>query len=620
MSGDVDATARTVVVGGASAALGDWAGAIPQLLGAARTPDYVVMDYMAELTSTFLARAWRKNPHGGFAKHFTDTIWRDNAPLLAATGTKLVTNAGGLNPRGCAARMREVASDLGLHHVIAVVDGDDLLGEFPRFAAEGSDARFGPVVAPMSDDVLSANVYFGAGPIVAALAAGADVVITGRTVDSALTLGPLIHEFGWRCDDLDQLAAGSLAGHILECGAQATGGLFTDWTEVPDWAHIGYPIAECEASGAFVVTKPEGTGGLCSTATVGEQILYEIGDPAAYLLPDVVCDFRDVSLTQVGRDRVQVTGARGRGPTGAQKVCVTYLDGWHTLAFLPVVGMDAAAKAAHQADALLRRFTETLHARGFPEPRATRVDLLGAEASYGRRARELGGREIICKIGIEHDDPAALDLFLSELAAHTVSMAVGSTGWFGNAPSRAPSVRVASYLVGADRVRPRITVEDRVLPAPSTPGPPEPAVPHLTRIPAPTDPPASDPDPATAEPTTPVALVRLAYGRSGDKGNHFNVGIIARRPEYLPWIAAALTESAVAEFFADDFDDPAVKTVRRYELPGMRALNFVCHNALDGAQIASLRTDVLAKGKAQQLLEYPIPVPAHIVDQLEEAT
>jgi len=430
---------RTVQIGGAGGFLGDSQTAAPQLLATGRL-DYMVLDYLAEATMSLLARAQRKHPEGGYARDFTDWVWKDNLQALKAGGVKVITNAGGLNPVACRARMERIAAEAGLEFRIAIVEGDDLRPRASDFA--GVREMFSGAAAPETSQVLSVNAYFGARPIADALAAGAEVVITGRVVDSALVLGPLVHEFGWAWDDYDRLAQGSLCGHVLECGAQATGGLFTDWESVPDWAHIGYPIAECAEDGSFVVTKPEGSGGLCSGPTVAEQILYEVGDPQSYALPDVICDFSGVTVRDVGDQRVRVAGARGRAPSGAYKVCLTHQDGWRLIAPMPVVGRDAARKAERQAAAVIERVEELLRARNLGPFRAVRIEPLGAETTYGAQARMRETREVVCRIGVEHEDPAALDVLLRELDSPTTSMSVGTTGWFGGRPAPGPVVRV----------------------------------------------------------------------------------------------------------------------------------------------------------------------------------
>jgi len=598
---------KVIRIGGAGGFLGDSQIAAPQLLATGKL-DYVVLDYLAEVTMSLLARSQAKTPAGGFARDFTDWVWKDNMQALKAGGVKLVTNAGGLNPAACRARMEELAAEAGLSFKIAIVDGDDLRPRAAEIA--GGPEMFTGAEAPDPARTLSLNAYFGAQPIAEALAAGAEVVITGRVVDSAVVLGPLVHEFGWSWDDYDKLAAGSLCGHVLECGAQATGGLFTDWEKVPDWAHIGYPIAECEADGSFIVTKPEGTGGLCVPATVAEQILYEVGDPQSYLLPDVTCDFSQVKVEDVGANRVRVTGAKGRAPSGSYKVCQTYQDGWRILAVMPVVGRDAARKAERQAAAVIERVEELLRGRNLPPFRAVRVEALGAEATYGAQARTRDVREVVCKIGVEHEDRAALDVFMREVESPSTSMSVGTTGWFGARPAAAPVVKIHSFLIERGKVPARVDVDGRTL---------SPEPPAVRSEPAPAPIPAG----ATAAPSGPeavmVPLISLAWARSGDKGDAFNVGVIARRPEFMPYIRAALTEETVKAWFAHEFDGAAAPTIRRYEVPGLDALNFHLMQSLGGGQMATLRLDALAKGKAQQLLDIDVPVPASLMPAVQAA-
>ncbi len=315
-------------IGGASGFWGDSSLGAPQLVNSGLI-DVLVFDYLAETTMAILAAAQRKNPDAGYATDFVDPVMRQVLPEVVKRGIKVITNAGGIHPQACARALAKVADELGLSVKIAVVEGDDVRAALPalREAAGGTltDLVGGQAVPA---NLLSANAYLGAEPIARALDAGADIVITGRSVDSAVTLGALIHHFGWSMSDFDRLAGASLAGHIIECGCQATGGLFTDWDTVPDWAHIGYPIVECAEDGSFTVTKVPGTGGLVSPATVGEQLLYEIGDPGAYLLPDVTCDFRQVTMAPAGAHRVRVTGARGRAPPETLKVSATTLVGW----------------------------------------------------------------------------------------------------------------------------------------------------------------------------------------------------------------------------------------------------------------------------------------------------
>lgn len=593
---------RIVKIGGACAFYGDSSVAPTQLIAAG--VDYLAMDYLAEATMSSLGALRNVRPDLGYAHDFTEWVWKDNLRALKDTGTKIVTNAGGVNPRACVARMEAIAKEAGLSFRIAVVEGDELKGRIDELA--GDAEMFTGAAFPDPAKIVTANAYLGATPIAAALAMGADVVITGRCVDSALTLGPLIHEFGWTADDLDQLAQGSLAGHVIECGAQGSGGLFTDWEEVPDWAHIGYPIAECAADGSFVITKPAGSGGLVSPAVVAEQILYEVGDPQAYMLPDVVCDFAECRVEQVGEHRVRVTGARGLPPTGRYKVSITHKDGDRVIAFMPVVGRDAAKKARRQADAVVTRVEEMLRDRNIGPFRAKRIELLGAEASYGANGRITDAREVICKLAVEHDDPKALAVFLREIDAPITSMAVGSTGWFGARPQAQPVMRHFSTTIERGAVPATVTLGERS----ETVTPADPATRFAPDV---IDRAEWGDVPETDGETETVALIDLAWARSGDKGDAFNIGVIARRAEYLPHIRAALTEAAMLDYFAHEFEGAAHPAVQRYELPGLGAVNLHFLDALGGGQFASLRLDPLAKGKAQQLLDLPVVVPAGLV-------
>lgn len=597
--------AKVVRIGGAGGFLGDSSVAAPQLLRDGRL-DYMILDYLAEATMSILGQMRAARPELGFAKDFTDWVWKDNLRAFKAQGVRIVTNAGGLNPHACRRRMEALAAEAGLEFKIAVVEGDDLIGRLDELKSL-REMNTGDAF-PKADAVFTANAYFGGRPIADALAAGAEVVITGRVVDSALTLGPLMHEFGWSDGDYDLLSAGSLAGHVVECGAQATGGLFTDWEDVPDWAHIGYPIVECTADGDFVVTKPAQTGGLVSPAAVAEQILYEVGDPQAYALPDVVCDFSQVRVEAAGPERVRVTGARGYPPSDLYKVCVTYGDGYRFIGAMPIVGRDAARKAARQADALLERLGDMLRERNLPPLRDHRVEVLGSEATYGANAAAAAqaSREVVYRLGAEHESAEALQLMMREFQSPTTSMSVGCTGWFGGAPTITPVARVFSLLIPRDQVQARVDVAGSTVASPVV-APVTPFTPAMIERPA-----AAQP-PATSQALVRRPLIDLAWARSGDKGDAFNVGVIARQPAFLPWIRRSMTTEAVQRFLAHEFEGAKTPQVLRYEIPGMHALNFHCIQALGGGQFSSLRLDALAKGKAQQLLEMEIEVPEGLV-------
>ncbi|WP_295541491.1 acyclic terpene utilization AtuA family protein [uncultured Pseudacidovorax sp.] len=602
---------RVVRIGGASGFWGDSQAGPVQLVQSGAI-DYLVFDYLAETTMAVLAAARRKKPELGYATDFVDVAMREVLPEVMRRGITIIANAGGIHPQGCADALAALAASMGLAPRIAVVDGDDVSGLMPALREAGVRDMFSG--APLPPKVLSANAYLGAFPIAQALAAGAQIVVTGRCVDSAVTLGALIHEFGWQPQDWDRLAGGSLAGHIIECGCQATGGLFTDWQQVPDWAHIGYPIAECRADGSFMLTKPAGTGGLLHPACVAEQLLYEIGDPAAYQLPDVCCDFRRVRIDATPDGRVQVAGARGRAPGAQYKVSATQLDGWRCAGMMVIVGMDAAAKARRTAEAIAERTRGMLRQRGLADYSRVQVELLGAETLYGASARAGAAREVMMRLVVDHAEREALDLFAREIAAAGTSWSPGTTMPAGGRPSPSPLIKPFAFLLDKARVPVRLRLDGAALPAADADAPV--AAPSAdARAPA-AVPVAAEPLPepeawtdVPGEPLIEVPLVRLAWARSGDKGDLSNIGVIARRPEWLPLLWARLTPAVVQAHFAHMTPGP----VARHHLPGIHAINFLLPAALAGGGPASPRFDPLGKGNAQILLDLPVKVPARLL-------
>lgn len=555
--------------------------------------DYLVLDYLAEITMSLLARARVKDPNAGYATDFPAVV-AGLAPQLVARGIKVVTNAGGVNPQACKAAIDEKLAALGIALKVAIVTGDDLLPRAAEFAE--STEMFSGTAMPAK--LWSMNAYLGAFPIAAALASGADIVVTGRCVDSAVALAPLIHEFGWQAHDYDLLSAGSLVGHVVECGAQATGGISTDWQAVvEDWDRMGYPIAICKPDGSFIATKPASTGGLVVPATVAEQIVYEIGDPAAYLLPDVSCDWRNVQLKQVGDNQVEVTGARGRAPTTHYKVSATYQDGFRCSGTMMIGGVDAVKKAEAVSAAILKRTRRLFEQRGLADYLRTDVEVLGSESNWGTNSRRRDAREVILKVAVHHADKNALEIFGREFIPPATAMAQGITGFSGGRPSPTPLVRLFSCLVPKSAVPVAVDGEAFALPAIAF----------------------AEAAPSTAStPATPVAisgetrqlpLIALATGRSGDKGNAANIGVLARRPEFVPLLRDQLTAAAVKQYFAHFVEGD----VQRFELPGLHGFNFLLHEALGGGGMASLRYDPQGKMLAQILMDFPLTVPTALL-------
>ncbi len=600
------AATKSVRIGGASGFWGDSSAGAPQLVASGEV-DFLVFDYLAELTMSILAAARAKDAALGYATDFVGVTMKAILKDVATRGIRVISNAGGVNPQACADALAALAAQQGVVVKIAVVLGDDVLAQLPQLRAE--DPRDMQSGAALPDKLLTANAYLGAQPIAQALDAGAQIVITGRCVDSAVTLGALMHTFGWAAGDYDRLAAGSLAGHIIECGCQASGGLHTDWEQVPGWPDIGYPVIECHADGSFVVTKPPATGGLVNTAVVAEQMLYEIGDPQRYLLPDVVCDFTQVRMEQVGEHRVKVHGARGAAPGPAYKVSATWLDGFRCTAQLTIVGADAARKAQRTGQAILQRTRGMLAALAMADYSRSCIEVLGSEAAnFGAQARGADTREAVLHLAVMHPHKAALELFSREIAPAGTSWSPGTTGAAGR-PGVSPCIRQFAFLLDKARVEPSVWLDGRKLPA----------VARTTVRLAPAEGPkhTADAAPRQAHPTVQpelvegqttdmtVPLIALAWARSGDKGNTSNIGVIARRPQWLALLREQLTEARVAQWLAHRVQGK----VTRYDVPGIHAMNFVCEQALDGGGMASLRSDPLGKGMAQILLAMPVQAP-----------
>jgi hypothetical protein len=423
---------KTVRIGNGCGFWGDNLDA-PILLAQHGPLDYLTLEYLAELTMSILALQKQRDPQAGFATDFLDVLGRLTPLLHQQPQLRIVTNAGGMHPAACAVKARAILDRDNLHdRKIATVTGDDLMPRLDTLLAGEPLAHLdsGKPLAGMRARVVSANAYLGARPIVDALRQGASVVITGRVADASLTVAPAVHAFGWTWDDWDRLAAASVAGHIIECGAQATGGLWCNWRDAPDLANAGYPIAEIAEDGSFTIGKPPGSGGAVNVETVSEQLLYEVGDPAAYLTPDVTADFTSFTLTQAGPDLVRIQGARGRPATDTYKVSIACRDGFMASGTLVLLGPDGAAKAELCGRMLLAR----LERAGFT-PERSHVEVLGAgDVVPGLLPARIDAPEVVLRVSVHDSRKAAVERFSKEFAPLVTSGTPGVTGYTTGRP------------------------------------------------------------------------------------------------------------------------------------------------------------------------------------------
>lgn len=423
--------------------------------------DYLTLDYLAEVTMSIMQKQKLRNPEAGYATDFVDML-RQILPRCKEKGIKVIANAGGVNPKGCRDAIQKVVKELGLKGVkVGIVEGDDILDQLPELMKSGESFKNldnGEDINTILDRISSANVYIGAKPIADALAQGADIVVTGRATDPSLVVAPLIHEFGWSLEDFDKLAAGTVMGHILECGPQCTGGNYNDWRNVPDFARIGYPVVEASADGSFVVTKHEGTGGLVNIDTVTSQLLYELGDPKNYLGPDCTSDFTTIQLDDDGKDRVRVSGIKGSAPTPTYKVSMSYANGFKIVGQLTYTGPDAVEKAQLGAEILFERVG--MYGTAIPEEDRF-VELFGTNVCYKgivKQSEEPG--EVMLRVGAKSNDKNLLNILGRELAPLITSGPVGVTGFAAGRPRPTEIVGYWPALIDKNKVTTTVIVEE----------------------------------------------------------------------------------------------------------------------------------------------------------------
>jgi hypothetical protein len=623
-----------------------------QVLGALAL-DYVSIDFLAEITMSILQKQRAKDPSAGFARDFVTQV----EPLLGtllSKGVKIITNAGGVNPRGCAEALCEVARRQGLSLKVAVVEGDDIRARLSSMhTSGGGDVEFRNMESGEAfDDVLerttAANVYFGARPVAAALAADPDIVLCGRVTDTGITIAAMMHEFGWAEDDWDKLAHGIVAGHIIECGAQATGGNFTDWPKVASFVDVGFPIVECYPDGSFVVTKHPGTGGLVSAQTVREQLLYEMGHPQSYITPDVIADFSTIALveeeveTLTRPGRVRVSGVKGRAPTDLLKVSIAYADGFKSSGTLIISGPDARAKAEVFASVFWERLSRELANAGLPPTLAhAHTEYVGDDATHGALSPAGEAKEILLKLSAHDASKDALGVFRKLLPSLILSGPAG-VAVTGGAPSisevvsywpalmpqeHAPS-RVLLYAVEQVDAKVRAQADEKVdargdvgtrssgesfvpstlreeLGWPVTGGSAEIGEP-------PKDP---HPAPAGAGPLVRVPLMAIAHARSGDKGDTSNIGLIGRSGECYAWLRDNVDAARVKVWFGH----VCLGKVTRHAVPNLWSLNFLLEESLGGGGTMSLFIDAQGKTYSQALLRCEVEIPKVLLDSIAPA-
>jgi len=421
--------------------------------------DYLALDYLAEVTMSIMQKLKGRNPNAGYATDFVRMLER-TLPQIHENGIKVIANAGGVNPEACLEAVLELARKQGITGLrVGIIDGDDILARVPELLADGhglTNMDDGRDVAVIEDRLLSANAYIGAFAVAECLQQGAQIVIGGRLTDPALVTGPMVAEFGWQPTDYDQLAAGTVAGHIAECGAQCTGGNFTDWRAVEDFVRIGYPVIEATPDGTFCVTKHDGTGGLLNRNTVVSQLLYEMGDPERYLGPDCTADFTSAKIEEVGDDRVRISGVKGGAPTDSYKVSLSYRNGYKATGQLTISGPEALAKARLCAEIVFGRLE--LDGCTFREDEKT-IEFVGGGVCQAGILESEDPPEVVLRLGVKSDEKAKVDRFGMEIVPLVTSGPPGVTGFAGGRPKATEIVGYWPALLDKAQVDTRVRVE-----------------------------------------------------------------------------------------------------------------------------------------------------------------
>lgn len=573
--------------------------------------DYITMDFLAEITMSILKKQQLRNPNLGYVTDFIDQI-RENAHLIKEKNVVVITNAGGINPLACAAKVMEVLGELKIPMKVAVVEGDDILKRVDEIYPEKADFKnmeTGQDFATIKDRLQTANVYLGVRPIVTALQEGAQIIIAGRVTDTSITVAPMVYEFGWSLDDWDRLAAGVVAGHIIECGAQATGGNFSDWEKVERWDNFGYPIVEMYPDGEFVITKHENTGGLITVDTIREQLLYEMGDPKEYISPDVIADFQTVQLSQENKNRVRVFGIKGRPSTPYLKVSMAYSDGFKVDGSVIISGPNALEKA--------RAFKHIFWSRIGLTFQRTNTEYVGYNACHETLAPDNEANEILIRFSAYDNDEKKLEEFSKQIAPLILSSPPGVAVTGGRPrvhnvitywPTLVPKSEIVATVsffengkfLGKKEI-PSITGFEEEYSRKESERVQISASQGSVKLPL--------IQPAEAE----VRFYDLCLARSGDKGDTANIGVLARTKDIYEFLVKNLT----ADYMKFLFKEICKGRVIRYELPNILALNFLLEHSLDGGGTRSLKLDAQGKTYAQAFLNQRIRVPKNLLKGLD---
>lgn len=574
---------------------GDRLDAAAEMLARESDLDFLTLDFLAEVSMSILAMQHSKDPDAGWPKDILEVV-RSLAPYWQSGGRcRLITNAGGLNPVACARACQQVLAEVGVtDRTIVAVTGDDVLDSVRNDDGEATWLRnldTGEPLTRVRDRLVTANAYIGAESVAQALALGADIVIAGRVADPSLTVAACAHHLGWSWNDWNRLAGATVAGHVIECGTQVTGGISTDWLQLPDADEMGFPIVEVFDDGHFIVTKPQGTGGLVSEQTVKEQLVYEIGDPGNYLSPDVTVSFRSLLVTQDGQNRVRVEGAAGRPAPATYKVSATYRDGFRASGQLTIFGADAVAKARRAGECALSRLAR--HGVTFRE---SLVECVGAGACRPWNSNERSDQldEVVLRVSVADDSRENVTRFTREVMPLITAGPPGTTGYADGRPTVHPVFRYWPCLIARDRVQPRCEV------VATGSGKQASAAPAAFRSSVAQQTDVAENVQRREQKSVARTLRDIAWARSGDKGINANVGVIARQPEFYAELCGWLTPARVAEHFG--LGD--ARLVERFEWPNLNALNFVLHGILANP----LRVDAQGKTLAQALLEMPLPL------------